>query len=137
MELYRMSSQTSSGLGDHKKHKYDELWIITHALLWEKIHCCRDQNLHPVISWLLDWWRCLTYWLICCVFDWFDVTMYWFVFLGGMQALAMNLGHQSQRLVQNCLWTIRNLSDAATKCVSVTYCQGVVFFRVWSNVKSI
>ncbi|XP_069107945.1 catenin beta-like [Argopecten irradians] len=35
---------------------------------------------------------------------------------GGMQALAMNLGHQSQRLVQNCLWTIRNLSDAATKC---------------------
>lgn len=34
-----------------------------------------------------------------------------------MQALAMHLGHQSQRLVQNCLWTIRNLSDAATKCV--------------------
>ncbi|XP_061194898.1 catenin beta-like [Saccostrea echinata] len=35
---------------------------------------------------------------------------------GGMQALAMHLGHQSQRLEQNCLWTIRNLSDAATKC---------------------
>jgi len=35
---------------------------------------------------------------------------------GGMQSLAMNLGHQSQRLVQNCLWTLRNLSDAATKC---------------------
>ena len=34
---------------------------------------------------------------------------------GGMQALAMNLAHQSQRLVQNCLWTLRNLSDAATK----------------------
>ncbi|ESP00767.1 hypothetical protein LOTGIDRAFT_205205 [Lottia gigantea] len=34
---------------------------------------------------------------------------------GGMQALAMHLGHQSQRLVQNCLWTLRNLSDAATK----------------------
>ena len=33
-----------------------------------------------------------------------------------MQALAMNLGHQSTRLVQNCLWTLRNLSDAATKC---------------------
>lgn len=33
----------------------------------------------------------------------------------GMQALAMHLGHQSQRLVQNCLWTLRNLSDAATK----------------------
>lgn len=28
----------------------------------------------------------------------------------------MHLGHQSQRLVQNCLWTLRNLSDAATKC---------------------
>jgi len=34
---------------------------------------------------------------------------------GGMQALAMHLGHQSHRLVQNCLWTCRNLSDAATK----------------------
>ncbi|XP_013379954.1 catenin beta isoform X2 [Lingula anatina] len=34
---------------------------------------------------------------------------------GGLQALAMHLGHQSQRLVQNCLWTLRNLSDAATK----------------------
>lgn len=34
---------------------------------------------------------------------------------GGMQALAMHLGNSSQRLVQNCLWTLRNLSDAATK----------------------
>ncbi|XP_058443783.1 armadillo segment polarity protein isoform X6 [Malaya genurostris] len=34
---------------------------------------------------------------------------------GGMQALAMHLGNPSQRLVQNCLWTLRNLSDAATK----------------------
>lgn len=34
---------------------------------------------------------------------------------GGMQALAMHLGTGSQRLVQNCLWTLRNLSDAATK----------------------
>lgn len=40
-----------------------------------------------------------------------------FIFLGGMQSLAMHLSHQSQRLVQNCLWTLRNLSDAATKCV--------------------
>ncbi|KAJ8967799.1 hypothetical protein NQ317_013587 [Molorchus minor] len=34
---------------------------------------------------------------------------------GGMQALAMHLGNPSQRLVQNCLWTLSNLSDAATK----------------------
>ncbi|EEB14106.1 Armadillo segment polarity protein, putative [Pediculus humanus corporis] len=34
---------------------------------------------------------------------------------GGMQALAMHLGHHSQSLVQNCLWTLRNLSDAGTK----------------------
>merc|ERR1719423_104902 len=34
---------------------------------------------------------------------------------GGMEALAMHLGHASQRLVQNCLWTLRNLSDAGTK----------------------
>lgn len=32
-----------------------------------------------------------------------------------MQALGMHLSSTSQRLVQNCLWTIRNLSDAATK----------------------
>ena len=36
---------------------------------------------------------------------------------GGMQALAIHLGHASQRLVQNCLWTLRNLSDAGTKLV--------------------
>lgn len=35
----------------------------------------------------------------------------------GMQALAMHLGSPSQRLVQNCLWTLRNLSDAGTKIV--------------------
>ncbi|BES97248.1 Armadillo segment polarity [Nesidiocoris tenuis] len=34
---------------------------------------------------------------------------------GGMQVLAVHLRHQSQRLVQNCLWTLRNLSDAGTK----------------------
>lgn len=34
---------------------------------------------------------------------------------GGMQALAMHLGNPSPRLVQNCLWTMRNLSDAGTK----------------------
>ena len=32
-----------------------------------------------------------------------------------MQALAIHLGNPSQRLVQNCLWTLRNLSDAGTK----------------------
>ena len=36
-----------------------------------------------------------------------------------MQALAIHLGHGSQRLVQNCLWTLRNLSDAATNVVSL------------------
>ena len=33
---------------------------------------------------------------------------------GGMQALAMHLTSPSSRLVTNCLWTLRNLSDAAT-----------------------
>ena len=36
---------------------------------------------------------------------------------GGMQALGLHLNDPSQRLVQNCLWTLRNLSDAATKQV--------------------
>lgn len=34
---------------------------------------------------------------------------------GGMQALSKHLVSSSPRLVQNCLWTLRNLSDAATK----------------------
>lgn len=32
-----------------------------------------------------------------------------------MQALTAHLNHASQRLVQNVLWTLRNLSDASTK----------------------
>ena len=36
---------------------------------------------------------------------------------GGMQALCSHLGNRSTRLVQNILFTIRNLSDAATKQV--------------------
>ncbi|XP_022248931.1 catenin beta-like [Limulus polyphemus] len=48
-------------------------------------------------------------------------------FQRGMQALSMHLGHQSQRLVLNCLWTLRNLSDAGTKQDSVdTLLQGLV-----------
>uniref|UniRef100_A0A8C9ZM68 Catenin (cadherin-associated protein), beta 1 n=1 Tax=Sander lucioperca TaxID=283035 RepID=A0A8C9ZM68_SANLU len=39
---------------------------------------------------------------------------------GGMQALGLHLTDPSQRLVQNCLWTLRNLSDAATKQVMRT-----------------
>lgn len=39
-----------------------------------------------------------------------------------MHALAMHLNHASGRLVQNCLWTLRNLSDAATKVVRVFIC---------------
>uniref|UniRef100_G1KUH3 Uncharacterized protein n=1 Tax=Anolis carolinensis TaxID=28377 RepID=G1KUH3_ANOCA len=34
---------------------------------------------------------------------------------GGMQALGKHLTSASPRLVQNCLWTLRNLSDVATK----------------------
>lgn len=39
-----------------------------------------------------------------------------------MQALGLHLTDPSQRLVQNCLWTLRNLSDAATKQVQHTFC---------------
>lgn len=42
------------------------------------------------------------------------------VCVGGMQALGLHLTDPSQRLVQNCLWTLRNLSDAATKQVHHT-----------------
>ncbi|XP_065888120.1 catenin beta-1-like isoform X2 [Dysidea avara] len=34
---------------------------------------------------------------------------------GGMQVLAMFLNHSNARLVENVLWILRNLSDAATK----------------------
>ncbi len=36
-----------------------------------------------------------------------------------MQALGSHLGHRSSRLVQNILFTLRNLSDVATKQVGV------------------
>lgn len=44
---------------------------------------------------------------------------------GGMQALGQHLTGSSQRLTQNCLWTLRNLSDAATKQVkrAVSVCR--------------
>lgn len=54
-------------------------------------------------------------------------------FAGGMQALAMHLGHQSQRLVQNCLWSLRNLSDAATKIVSLLSYFFVLFYTHMTN----
>lgn len=38
---------------------------------------------------------------------------------GGVGALGKHLGHSSERLVQNCMWTIRNLSDVATKVEGV------------------
>ena len=38
---------------------------------------------------------------------------------GGMQALARHLTSSSHRLVLNCLWTLRNLSDAGTKQVDL------------------
>jgi len=38
---------------------------------------------------------------------------------GGMQALAMHLQHDSQQLVYNVLWTLRNLSDAGTKVIQI------------------
>lgn len=43
-----------------------------------------------------------------------------------MQALGLHLTDPSQRLVQNCLWTLRNLSDAATKQVNFEYASALV-----------
>ena len=52
---------------------------------------------------------------------------------GGMQALAMHLGHASQRLVQNCLWTLRNLSDAGTKLENMDTLMGGLVQLLGSN----
>ena len=38
-----------------------------------------------------------------------------------MQVLAMFLNHNNARLVENVLWILRNLSDAATKQVSTMF----------------
>lgn len=38
---------------------------------------------------------------------------------GGMQALALCLNHSSRRLIQECLWALRNLSDGATKEINM------------------
>lgn len=52
-----------------------------------------------------------------------------------MQALAMHLGNPSTRLVQNCLWTLRNLSDAATKVDGLeNLLQGLVHILASSDV---
>ena len=40
---------------------------------------------------------------------------------GGMQVLALFLNHNNARLVENVLWILRNLSDAATKQVSTVF----------------
>uniref|UniRef100_A0A673NLF4 Junction plakoglobin b n=1 Tax=Sinocyclocheilus rhinocerous TaxID=307959 RepID=A0A673NLF4_9TELE len=42
---------------------------------------------------------------------------------GGMQALGQHLTGSSQRLTQNCLWTLRNLSDAATNSTDLQVTQ--------------
>lgn len=52
---------------------------------------------------------------------------------GGMQALGKHLTSSSPRLVQNCLWTLRNLSDVATKQVSLrdpALCLSAAFQRL-------
>jgi hypothetical protein len=56
-----------------------------------------------------------------------------------MQALAMHLGHPSQRLVQNCLWTLRNLSDAGTKIENLDNLMQVnaVFFIPYLNTRNL
>lgn len=41
------------------------------------------------------------------------------ILAGGMQALALCLNHPSRRLNQECLWTLRNLSDSANKETNV------------------
>lgn len=50
-------------------------------------------------------------------YKYYVLTTYLLSSSGGMQALGLHLTDPSQRLVQNCLWTLRNLSDAATKQV--------------------
>lgn len=57
--------------------------------------------------------------------------------VGGMQALGLHLTDPSQRLVQNCLWTLRNLSDAATKQVSMTRTSHFVMTDTFGNPVSI
>ena len=52
---------------------------------------------------------------------------------GGMQSLAAHLSNQSGRLVQNCLWTLRNLSDSANKVVSSSSCI-VLLHSCWTFV---
>ena len=53
---------------------------------------------------------------------------------GGMQALAMHLTHKSSRVVINCLWTLRNLSDAATGDENLELLQNLVFLLNTSDV---
>ena len=60
---------------------------------------------------------------------------------GGMQVLSLHLGHRSNRLVQNILFTLRNLSDAATKqvsrwfkCTSLSLCCRIIWTSSCSSL---
>ena len=53
---------------------------------------------------------------------------------GGMQALGPHLGGQSERLTLNCLWILRNLSDAATQQDDVEDLIGILIRLLSSNV---
>jgi len=49
-----------------------------------------------------------------------------------MQVLAMFLNHNNTKLVENVLWILRNLSDAATKQVLLVMCAYSV--NIWEEV---
>nr|XP_014349208.1 PREDICTED: junction plakoglobin [Latimeria chalumnae] len=52
---------------------------------------------------------------------------------GGMQVLAKHLTSSSPRIVQNCLWTLRNLSDAATKQEGLDYLLQILVTQLRSD----
>ena len=48
--------------------------------------------------------------------------------------LAMFLNHNNARLVENVLWILRNLSDAATKQVRTMFVNTMVRSMMWEEI---
>lgn len=56
---------------------------------------------------------------------------------GGMSTLAMHLRSNSPRLVQNCLWTLRNLSDTATQADNLEHLLQILVQMLSANDTSV
>lgn len=91
-----------------------------YILTFFRIGLSRESKDIKFVTWVTNFVTYLSQRPDSSTYLWYTLTVE-YIFLGGMQALGQHLTGSSQRLIQNCLWTLRNLSDAATKQVYINY----------------